>query len=376
MVKKSKPAKPDVSKTFAMDWLKPHYARLKQWLWHNRFGRAVLLTIIGGVGLSVLMVGWYFIKHRNEPVQIGVSFSQKYADELGVDWQANFAYLLDELEFRYFRLMSYWDTHEPTNNQFDFSALDWQMNEAAKRGAKVSLAIGERQPRWPECHHPEWVKSLDQAEFENELLNYLEVVVKRYRHHPALEKYQLENEIYNNFFGECEAIKRQRLQDEFDLVKKLDKTHPVSINVASQEGFPPLREPIGDVIGFSVYRVAAGSILGLNYYWRSWYFTPHWHALRAAFVEIVHGSQAFIHELQTEPWGPRPTAKLSVKEQEESMDPEQIRQNVEFGVATGIKRMYLWGGEWWYWRETKFDDGSLTNTVQQVLSVYSKPARR
>lgn len=361
-------------KTWAINWLKPKWKGLKRFLWYNRFGRGLLLATVAVGGLSIIMIGWYFVKHRNEPVQIGVSFSKKYADELGVDWQANFTYLLDDMEFRHFRLMSYWDTHEPTNNQFDFSTLDWQMNEAAKRGAKVSLAVGERQPRWPECHHPGWINAISPAEFEQELMDYLEVVVKRYRNHPALENYQLENEIFNTFFGgECISVSRQRLQAEFDLIKQLDKVHPVSINVASQEGFPPLREPVGDIIGFSVYRVAAGSFLGINYYWRSWYFTPHWHALRAAFVEILHGAQAFIHELQAEPWGPRATVNLSLAEQDVSMDSEQIRKNVEFGVATGIKRMYLWGGEWWYWRQMKFEDRSLAKTVRQLLDIYSEP---
>lgn len=351
-------------------WARPKLLKLKNFFWRNRAGQILLLLVAGILVLSVLMIAWYFVKHRNEPVQIGVSFSKEYADELGVDWQDNFTYLLDELDFKYFRLMSYWDENEPENNQFDFSVLDWQMDEAAKRGALVSLAIGERQPRWPECHHPQWVKGLNRGEFERELLEFIEVVVKRYRNHPALEKYQLENEIFNNFFGECDGVTRERLQAEFNLVKSLDSVHPTSINVASQEGFPPLREPIGDVIGFSVYRVAAGKILGVNYYWRSWYFTPLWHTLRAAFVEILHGSQAFIHELQTEPWGPRPTVNLSLEEQAQSMDTEQIRKNVDFGVGTGIKRMYLWGGEWWYWRQTKFSDPSLTETVKSILEQY------
>lgn len=353
-----------------VSWAKPRLTRLLRWLWYNRWGRALSLTTAVLLLASTLLVSWYFFKYRNEPVKIGVSFSKKYADELGVDWQANFTYLLDELDFRHFRLMSYWDLHEPKNNQYNFSVLDWQMDEAAKRGAKVSLAIGERQPRWPECHHPNWAKLLVRSKFDKELLSYIETVVTRYRHHPALAEYQLENEIFNDFFGDCDRVERERLQAEFDLVKRLDGDHPVSINVASQEGFPPIREPIGDSIGFSTYRVAAGKFLGQNYYWHSWYFTPHWHTVRAAFVELLHGADTFIHELQTEPWGPQPTVQLTIKQQNESMDTAQVRQNVEFGVATGIKRMYLWGGEWWYWRQAHFNDYSLTNTIRDIRNTY------
>ena len=94
----------------------------------------------------------------------GVSFSVKYANELGVDWKANFTALLDDMQLRNFRLMSYWDDMEPEPGVFKFDDLDWQMNEAAKRGAKVSLSIGMRQPRWPECHKPDWYKSLGSRE--------------------------------------------------------------------------------------------------------------------------------------------------------------------------------------------------------------------
>lgn len=352
--------------------LKSSYIKCRHFWLHTKLGKGILIFIFIYININILLAGWYYFKYRNDPYRIGVSFSYKYARELNVNWQENFTALLDDLKFRDFRLMSYWDIHEPKNNQFDFSILDWQMDEAAKRGAKVSLAIGERQPRWPECHHPKWALGLTEDNFNKELLEYLHTVVNRYKNHPALDEYQLENEIYNVLFGDCEPVKRSRLQAEYDLVKSLDKVHPISINVASQEGTPPIRQPIGDTIGFSVYRIAAGKLFGLSYYWHSWYFLPQWHTVRAAFVELVHGSPTFIHELQTEPWGPEPTISMTSAQQDESMSPEIISNNVDFAKSTGIKRFYLWGGEWWYWRMIESNDKSPWDNVKQILHDNNK----
>ncbi len=337
-----------------------HVVKRHRWL-------QILLGLLAAWLIVSLLIAIQFrIKHRNDPVRLGISFSVKYADELGVDWQENFTALLDDLQFRNFRLMSYWDVHEPENNQYDFSVLDWQMDEAAKRGAMVNLAIGERQPRWPECHVPSWIEPTDTDHYNKELLQYLAVVVNRYKDHPALEQYQLENEIYNDFFGDCVSVERSRVQDEFDIVKSIDPVHPVSINVASQEGFPPLLEPIGDKIGFSVYRVANGDFFGKNIYFYMPY-PPIYHSLRAGFVELLHGTPTFIHELQTEPWGPVATRDLSIEEQDKSMSIEQIEKNVDFALSTSIKEMYMWGGEWWYWRMTEHNDNSQWETVRYIL---------
>lgn len=353
---------------------KPFFKKLKYvpaHIWHvikrHRWLQIVLIIIGSILFVNYAMAAHYRFRHRNEPVVIGVSFSVKYAEELGVNWQDNFIALLDDLEFRNFRLMSYWDVNEPQNNEYDFSQLDWQMDQVAARGAKVNLAIGQRQPRWPECHDPSWTDGMSKEDFEHELFQYLAVVVDRYKDHPALGQYQLENEIFNDFFGDCPSVERSRVKTELDIVKNIDPVHPVSINVAAQEGFPPLREPIGDKIGFSVYRVANGDFFGKNIYFYMPY-PPAYHAARADFVELIHGTPAFIHELQTEPWGPKATKDLSLEEQDKSMSTDQIVKNVNFAIATGIKEMYMWGGEWWYWRMTNFNDNSQWETVRSILA--------
>ena len=320
-----------------------------------------------------IVVGGFLVVFLTEPLwnpilfpplqhpRIGVSFSEKRSIELGLNWQDNFTALLDDMNIRSFRLMSYWDVHEATRGKMDFSSLDWQMNEAAKRGAKVSLAIGLRQPRWPECHEPDWAKELGGNAWKQALYAYIEAVVKRYENSPALESWQLENEAVNDWFGECGKADVERLNEEFSLVKKLSKK-PVWMSLSDQHGFP-INPPVPDEFGFSVYRIV-WSEKTEPYKGYLTYPTPIWyHRMRAALITAYTGKPIFIHELQLEPWGPRDTRDLDVYEQDKSMSREQIKKNLYFAREIGAHDIYTWGGEWWYWRKVH-GDPSIWNTVK------------
>lgn len=299
-----------------------------------------------------------------EKPNYGVSFSPKFANELGIDSQAAFAALVDDLGIKKLRLMSYWDLHEPVAGNYQFDNLDWQFREAEKLGAKISLAIGLRQPRWPECHQPGWAAKLPIAERNQQLENYIRVVVERYKDSQALESWQLENEAMNRQFGECEPPDRSRLIREYSLVKQLDSQHPIIMNLSDQHGLA-LGKPIPDVYGFSVYRIFYNWVVYKNYIT---YPTPVWyHRLRAFVIEAIHKRPIIIHELQAEPWGPRPTVELSVAEQNKSMSTEQLAKNLDFAKHTGIHEQYLWGGEWWYWRLTQ-GDPTIWNTVKERVN--------
>lgn len=298
----------------------------------------------------------------------GVTFVRNYSTYLGLDWQENFTALLDDMKLRNFRLVSYWTVGEPERGKFEFGDLDWQMNEVAKRGGYVSLAIGLRQPRWPECHEPGWAKPLPDDQWKQALSAYIKVVVERYKDHPALGTYQLENEAVNNWFGECKPnsrhVDRQRLKDEFAMVKELDPEHPVYMSLSDQHGLP-WRQPVPDAYGFSVYRTVYNQF-GPDFYVT--YPTPIWyHRLRAAFIEWKHKRPIFIHELQMEPWGYKGVKDLTIAEQDHSMSVQKLRDNISFGRRIGKQNIYLWGGEWWYWRKVVLNDPTIWETVREEL---------
>lgn len=309
----------------------------------------VAATILGLISL------WYFIAWvsfiatpTRDTYTFATSFSIKQSTQLNLDWKENYTALLDDLEIRQFRLMSYWDDGEPVQGAYRFSDLDWQMDEAAKRGAKVSLAIGLRQPRWPECHEPTWATTLSKDQWKQALYDYMEATVKRYQSHPALESFQLENEALAWWFGDCrEEPDAARINEEFDLVKSW--THkPVWMSLSDQYGLS-VNKPYPDAYGYSLYLYVYNSLVPGTYVNPS---PPVWfHRARATAIDAMHQKPFYLHELQLEPWGPREIKQLSEREQDITMDKDQIHYNLEYARKIGFDQVYTWGSEWWYWRK-------------------------
>ena len=334
------------------------------------------LIITNLILLIILTANLMVIDWLNRSIgspKIGVSFSQKYAQELGIDWQTAYTSLLNDLHVKRLRLMSYWDIHEPKVGQYDFGPLDWQMNQASRHGVEVILVVGVRQPRWPECHLPEWAASLSESESYRQLLIYIQKVVERYQNHPSLSAWQLENEPANKLFGNCSDWNPEFYQAEFELIRQLDSAHPIYTTTSNQTGVP-IKPPFGDRVGFSIYRQAYPQIAGRAMRWSYWYMPPAWHSLRAAAIDKLHSVPTYIHELQTEPWGPKATNKLSIDSQNQLMNPHKLTEHVDYALGTGIDEMYLWGAEWWYWRKIKFGDPAMWDSVKDVLVRSSGPS--
>ena len=333
--------------------------------WRHRWFKGLILSLGAVVLLIILVVASYRLKHRNQPYSFGVSFSQTQAEFLGVDWQANYRALLDEMGFRQLRLVSYWDVHEPKPGQYLFDDLDWQMDQAAVRGAKVNLAIGLRQPRWPECREPEWARQLAGDEWRKRLSSYISVVVERYRSHPALASWHLENEFFNIDFGRhCRDFDRQRLIDEYRLVKQLDPNRQLVMALGNTYGFP-LRGPRPDIYGVTVYRRVFDATITHRYITHP---APAWYqTLRAGLVEMLTGKPFVIHELQAEPWTTASVKVTSEEEQALTMSPQRLGDVMNYAEATGIKTMYFWGSEWWYWRKSQFNDPAMWNAVKKIV---------
>lgn len=339
--------------------------------WVRRIKRvaktALLLAVIVVLGYAVIAadaVREYNRKHAQEQPKIGVSFSVKYARELGLDWKETYGALLDDMKVRHFRLMSYWDEIEQRPDQYTWDDLDYQFREAEKRGAKVSLAIGFRQPRWPECHMPGWAGSMSKPQRWEELYQFMGDVVDRYKGSPALTSYQLENEALNTAFGICDDHDRARLVHEYKLVKEHDPSRPIAISVANEFGIP-FGQPRGDIVGFSIYHRVYQRIGGFYF---DYPLPAAWHGSRGAVVEKYLKRPVMIHELQTEPWGPEATVRLSLEEQNKSMDAKRVKKHVDYALQTGIKEVYLWGGEWWYWRKTVMKEPTVWEAAYESIN--------
>lgn len=296
-----------------------------------------------------------------DPHKFGVSFSRKQCRNFGIDAYDTMRWLIEDAGFRRFRLMSYWDEHEQEPGKYDFSGLDWQFELAKKHGCEITLCLGARQPRWPENHWPEWAWELPKVKRSQALLAFIQTVVERYKQHPSLVSYQLENEALLKNFGERPEIDRRRLRQEYELVKQLDPAHPVIMTTSTSWGIP-LRKPVPDHVGFSYYQVVYS-----HGAYHTAFHTPRLHRARSKLIRWIKRRPTFVHELQLEPWGPKAIWNMPVEEQDKSMGVAQIRKNIALARKTRLEPIDLWGGEWWYWRLKQHHDPSIWRAVQESL---------
>ena len=260
--------------------------------------------------------------------------------------------------------MSYWNEHEASPGKYDFSALDWQVAAVRQAGGDVTLCLGARQPRWPENHWPNWAWQLPKASRTEALLNYLEQVVERYKHESCIVSYQLENEALLEAFGERPEVDRERLEAEYQLVKRLDPNRVIIMTTSTSWGIP-LRRPIPDMVGFSYYHVYYDA--GRQRYRKAGGHYALLHRCRAASIRLLHRAPSFIHELQLEPWAPKAIWEVTSAEQAKSMGPRQIALSVRRAGRAGLHPIDLWGGEWWYWC-LKRGDPSIWQAVEQAIA--------
>jgi hypothetical protein len=327
----------------------------------------LMLLTASSYGLSV----WYTQRHKNEPLLIGTTFVAGYARYFGLDPKETMQAMIDEVGFRQFRLVSYWDEIEPTPGTYDFSDLDWQFKKAEASNSKVSLSIGLRQPRWPECHMPTWASSLPMTEWEPKLKDFMRATMERYKNSPALESYQLENEFFLDVFGICPDFSRDRLIREYDFALGVDSAHPIIVSRSNNAVGYPIGQPRPDEFAVSVYKRVWDKTITKRYFE---YPLPAWfYGSLAGGGELLTGKKLIIHELQMEAWLPDSGQFAmndinSVPEMNKSMNADRLQGRFDYGKASGIREMYTWGSEWWYWKKMKANDSSLWDVATQEVS--------
>jgi hypothetical protein len=359
--KGGKGAKTRLAKAWAYVWRRG---------WLRRLGFLLLAVVVVLTGAAYGVGQWYIHKHDKQPLVLGATFIPDYAQSFGLDPKDTLQAMLSDLKLKQVRLVSYWSDIEPTPGHYDFSKLDWQFAMANKYGVKVSLSIGMRQPRWPECHEPSWI-TIDpgnKASWHPQLYKFIEATVNHYKNNPALQDYELENEYFMKVFGECKDFDRSRLIDEFNLVKAMDSKHHVIVSRSDNWVGIPVGKPTPDEFAISVYKRVWDATFTHRYFE---YPLPAWfYASLAGSEELLSGKDMIIHELQAEPWTPKglQITQTSVKEQHKSMDAKRLKARIQYGEATGMRTIDLWGAEWWYYMKVKQGDPSEWNTVKDAVA--------
>jgi hypothetical protein len=351
---------------------------LKRWLinywrhnWWHKIVTVFTVIIILCLGTMYGIARWYIWSERNTPLQLGVSFVPDYAQSLGVNPQHTMDALIG-IGVKQFRLVSYWSDMEPTPGHYDFSQLDWEFQKAEAAHAKIILTVGLRQPRWPECHMPAWAASEPVSVWQPQLESFMQAVVQRYKNSPALESYQLENEYFLQGFGTCTNFSRSRLVSEYNLVKKTDPSHPIIVGRSDNDIGIPIKQPQPDEFSVSVYQRVWDANLThryLEYPWPAWYY-----GFLAGLQKIVDHKSMMIAELQAEAWAPhgQTIPNTSLAEQNKSINAQRLQNTFQFGKATGMKSIDMWGAEYWYYRDVKLHDPSLWNVARQEFAPAAK----
>jgi hypothetical protein len=312
---------------------------------------AVLLWIPILIWVAVDALLRLIVAPRPVKFEPGVTFSPLQANILGLDWKDTYRAILDDLGVKRLRLPAYWTELEPERGKFDFSQLDFLVNEAEKRSAKIVLAVGQKLPRWPECHIPEWAQKLPitnyqlpNSEFELALLTYIRAVVEHYKDVAAIEMWQVENEPFFKF-GECPEISFAQVKKEVDLVRSLDK-RPIIITDSGELGTWFNAARLADVLGTTMYRITWKRGFGYLHY----FLPAEFYEKKAMLAKKLFGKSVWVMEMQLEPWVPAPPiSNHPLEEQMRSMSFEQFKSNIAYARASRLSPIYFWGAEWWYW---------------------------
>lgn len=302
---------------------------------------------------------------------LGTTFSQLQCWYLGLDYQETFRQICD-LGFDRVRLCAYWHELQPSATQFDFTKLDWLLDEAHRRGIEVVLAVGMKAPRYPEFHFPDWMRAkydtttarvLDRDPAIADLtLKMLDRVVQHTRTAPTLNYWQVENEPFTHLeITGGRTLSEAFVHQEVKLVRsralpgqKILLTNAITLPAAQPEDDQAFRASLwlADAVGFNVYaKVPQGAS-------RAYLEAQpaYWKKLSTWRSELKRwGKESWIAEAQAEPWEANELVPVTQLEYPSS-SPTQASQIVDQVQAIGFNPVLLWGCEYWYWHRKQGRD--------------------
>lgn len=321
----------------------------------------------------------------NAAIRVGVTYSVIQSGYLNLDWRETFQ-TVRAADWPLMRLGIYWREAEPRPGAFDFSRTDWLLDQCAASGLAVILTVGVKAPRWPEYYLPPWLaeqlawtarqrrpgaRVSDDPRLCDHALRLIDTAIRRYRHHPALSVWQIENEPLDTAQPQFWRLSRAFLAQEVALARRLDPAHPILINafapvspaltvmrslVYSWLGTAPLATALdlGDLIGLEVYPIVGvrwrGYPLSFDSSRRCWPLLARWRAAARR-----RGKDAWVVEYQGEPWEPDDVSWRDIRDCR-SCDPAIYLRGFRRLLRLGFSTILWWGCEYWTLRAQRQDD--------------------
>ena len=301
---------------------------------------ATILIMTGLTGLGLQR--WY----EKQPVPAahdvkwGVTYSEYMAEKLDIDNVGALNAIIHELKPSGIRLAAYWNRIEKETGKYDFRSLDTQMNICRDAGMPVILVIGQRVPRWPECHIPAW------ANPKWDLPAYITKLVERYKGYSNLLYWQLENEPFL-LFGECPPSDSELIKKEIALLRSLDPSRKILMTDGGEFGDWYRASSLADVFGTTLYRKVRTRLFGEITY----PLTPEFYPLKRDIVKFFtgkHDQEFIVIELGVEPWATKQIYEMPPQEQMRNFTMPEFEANIDYALNCRFNTYYLWGTEWWY----------------------------
>jgi hypothetical protein len=319
---------------------------------HLHIVRAFIVIGVITVAVPVIL----FVYYKPVPqkrINYGVTYSWKYAAQMGLDWKETYLQTLDDIQAKHLRLVLYWEDAENVKDTYDYSNINWQLDEADKRNANVILSIGRKVPRYPECFEPKWWRAIESKDLrDQELYEYIKKTVLELKHHGSIKIWQVENEPFWPF-GDCPVpFSLDDIKKEVAIVRSLDD-RPILSQDSGEGGLWFKTYKIGDYLGISMYRkiwydfwgIFGGRFVYFQYPLQNWTY-----AIKAGIFGVPL-DRMIVTELQAEPWGPGLNSNLTQEEKDHTMSRNDFYATIDYAQRAGFKDLYLWGVEWWYWEK-------------------------
>jgi len=342
--------------------------RFKGWVLIGKISATILISF--GI-LFLALVGYARAIPINEARHIdwGLTYSTKFAEQLGLDWQKTYEKILLELKPRKVRLIAYWDEIEKERGIFNFSKTDWLIQKTKQNGTPIVFVVGMKVPRWPEFHVPLWAQLMPDEEREEALREYLKMIIEHYKNEPLIEMWQIENEPFLRF---GERLKRGEnfLEKEILLVKSIDNKRPILITDSGEFGLWYKAAKLSDIFGTTMYRNVYSSFLGRFIGNINYPIGPGYFKLKEKIVRFLirdYDKRFIVVELQAEPWSHIQLQNLPYKEQMRLFSFDYFTDTIKYAKETGFDEYYLWGAEWWYWLKEKHNDSRFWEYAKTIF---------
>lgn len=320
------------------------------------------------IGIILIFFGLWILSFDTLPQlkpKTGVTFSARYARELGLYPSEVYEKIINELNPKIIRLPLYWDEVEKNPNEFDFSQTEEFVKMATGSNTEIILVVGFKQPRWPECFRPDWAKNLNQEQFNSEIIELVQAEIETFKKYPNVKSWQVENEPFVAF-GICPEPDEQRLLREIQTVRKND-SRPIIITDSGELSGWLQTFKVGDIFGTTLYRRVWSPHFGLV----SYPLPPIFYHIKSSVVKFITGSQSketMISELQAEPWTDDGSSipETSLSKLTGLFPVKQLVENFVYAKETRMDPILFWGVEWWYYMKVQ----GITDYWQQARLIF------